>query len=229
MNALNTNNHTAYPQFSQPHPLADEFFLIAWDTAMSGTPVLHPKITALGLAGALLGELVLAGRVGIQAGQVWVTDSRPIDDPLAQSLLNEIGNTREHIDLPMWLAYFARNSVQRVATRLVRAGLVEPDVSRVLWRKRVRYLATEYAKGAWPAVRLELMLLKGRDVTPNNLTLASLVDATGLLGVIVPDSRDRAAGREYLGVLMNSLPPSLRELAGQVQVSVGDAVLTYRS
>jgi hypothetical protein len=229
VNAQNRDNLTAYPQFSQPHPLADEFFLIAWDTAVSGTPVLHPRITALGLSGALLGELALAGRIGIQGPQVWVTDRRPIDDQLAQSVLYEITNTAEHIDLRTWLAYFARNSVQRVAARLTRTGLVEAEITRLLWRKRVRYLATEYAKGAWPAVRLQLMLVKGTDITPTNLTLAGLVEATGLLEIIIADSRERTAASHHLNSLMHHLPPSLRDLTSQLQVSVGDAVLAYRS
>jgi hypothetical protein len=209
--------------------LADEFFLIAWDTAASGTPLLHSQATALGLAGALLGELALDGRITVQGAEVRVVDRTPVQDPLAQRVLNEMAGAPEHADVRTWLAYLARNSVPAVATRLIDAGLLERTESRMLWRKNVRYMATDFAKGAWPAVRIERMLVHGHRVALADMGLAALVQATGLLDAILIDRRDRTVARRYLATLMATIPHPLRDLARHVQIAVGDAVLSYRS
>jgi hypothetical protein len=209
--------------------LADEFFLIAWDTAGSGAPLLHPRATALGLAGALLGELTLEQRITIWRAEVRVTDPRPVADVLGRRVLHEMVSAPEHTDIRTWLAYLAKNSVPEVAARLIDAGLLSRTESRVLWRKNVRYLATNYVKGAWPAVRVEKMLVNGDRLTPADMALAALVEATGLLDSILLDRRDRAAARRYLATFMATIPPPLRDLTGHVRAAVGDAVLSYRA
>jgi hypothetical protein len=209
--------------------LADEFFLIAWDTAGSGTPLLHPRATSLGLAGALLGELALEQRITIWRAEVRVTDPRPVGDPLGRRVLYEMINAPEHTDIRTWLAYLAKNSIAEVAARLIDVGLLRRTESRLLWRKNVRYLSTNYVKGAWPAVRVEKMLVNGDRLTPADMALAALVESTGLLDTILLDRRDRAVARRYLATFMATIPPPLRDLTGHVRAAVGDAVLSYRA
>src|SRR5918999_4558319 len=202
--------------------LADEFFLIAWDTAGSGTPLLHTQATSLGLAGALLGELVLTQHVDVRGGAVRVFDPRrPADDALTQSVINEMNNAPEHSDVRTWLAYLARHSVAAVATRLIDAGMVRRKETRMLWHKKVQYLATDYARGAWPAVRVERMLVNGHLMAPSDMALVALIEATGLLDAILIERRDRAAARRYLGTLIATVPYALRDLVGHVQAAVG--------
>lgn len=210
--------------------LADEFFLIAWDTAGSGTPLLHVQATSLGLAGALLGELALQERLSVRGAKIEVTDRTPVPDPLAQSVLKLIVTTPEHSDVRTWLAYLAQNTVEAVAGRLLQARLVVREESRtLLWRKGVRYLATDYAKGAWPSARVEMLLVNGRPMTPADMALVAMTDATGLLDSILTDPHGRRDARRYLATVMAAMPGSLRELAGHVHAAVGDAVLSYRS
>jgi hypothetical protein len=209
--------------------LADEFFLIAWDTAGSGTPLLHPRATSLGLAGAVLGELALAQRITVWRAEVRVTDPRPVEDALGRSVLHEMISAPEHTDVRTWLAYLARDSVEDVAARLINGGMLRRAESRLLWRKSVRYLATNYVKGAWPAVRMEKMLVGGERLTPADMALAALIEATGLLDTILLDRRDRAVARRYLATFMATIPAPLRDLTGHVRAAVGEAVLSYRA
>lgn len=211
--------------------LADEFFLIAWDTAVSGTPLLNVQATSLGLAGALLGELALQERLAVRGAQIEVTDRTPVPDPLSQSVLKLIVTTPEHSDVRTWLAYLAQNTVEAVAGRLVQARLVVREESRsaVLRRKAVRYLATDYAKGAWPSARVAMLLVNGRPMAPGDMALVAITEATGLLDSILTDPHGRRDARRYLGTVMAAMPGSLRDLAGHVQAAVGDAVLSYRS
>lgn len=210
--------------------LADEFFLIAWDTAGSGTPLLHVQATSLGLAGALLTELVLYERVTVHGARVEVTDPSPVQDPLAYSVLKLMATTPEHADVRTWLAYLAQNTVDAVANRLVQTRLVVREESRsLLMRKGVRYIATDYAKCAWPSARVETLLTNGRPMAPADMALVAITDATGLLESILSDPQGRRNARRYLGTVMATIPGSLRDLAGHVHAAVGDAVLSYRS
>jgi hypothetical protein len=210
--------------------LADEFFLIAWDTAGSGAPSLNVQATSLGLAGALLGELALQDRLAVRGAQVEVADRTPVPDPLAQSVLKLIVTTPEHSDVRTWLAYLAQNTVEAVAGRLVQARLVVREESRsLLWRKGVRYVATDYAKGAWPSARVEMLLVGGRPMTPADMALVAMTEATGLLDSILADPHGRKNARRYLGTVMATMPGSIRDLADHVHAAVGDSVLSYRS
>lgn len=210
--------------------LADELFLITWDTAGSGAPILHMQATSLGLAGALLAELVLLERVTVRGAQVWVTSKAPVEDPLAQRVLELMIATPEHSDVRTWLAYFAQSAVDSVAGRLVRGGLVTREETRsMLLRKGTRYLATDYARGAWPINRVELMLTNQRPMTLVDMALVALIDATGLLDWLLSKMQDRRTVRHYIATLMATLPAPLRDLAGHVQTAVGNAVLSYRS
>jgi hypothetical protein len=209
--------------------LADEFFLISWDTAVSGTPILHAQATSLGLAGALLGELVLLERLMIRGAKVWVIDRAPVGDALTAGILHLMHSAPEHSEVRTWLEYLARGAVDSVGRRLMSAGLVTRHRSRTPLRKHARYMATDFAKGAWPVHRVEMMLANRRRMTPTDLALVSLISATGLLDSIVSHSHDPHAARQYLVHVMATLPVPLRDLAGQVEAAVGDAVLSYRS
>jgi Golgi phosphoprotein 3 GPP34 len=152
-----------------------------------------------------------------------------VPEALAQRVLREMLGAPEHNDIRTWLAYLAKDSVDDVAGRLIDAGVLRRTESRVLWRKNVRYLATNYAQGAWPAVRMEKMLVNGERLTPGDMALAALVEATGLLDSVLLDRRDRAVARRYLATFMATIPPPLRDLTGHVRAAVGDAVLSYRA
>ncbi|RJL23041.1 GOLPH3/VPS74 family protein [Bailinhaonella thermotolerans] len=209
--------------------LADEFFLIAWDTAGQGKPVLHPQGAALGLAGALLGELILGERLTVQGAGLLVLNRVPVEDPLARDVLAQIVAAPEHTDVRTWLAYLAQDAAEGVGARLQDAGLVQRVESRVLFRTRVRYEATEFAKGAWPSLRLTMLLSEHQPMSLPDMLLAALVDAAGLLDHVLFEPEQRAPAREYLTTLTAALPPALRGLAGHVSAAVGSAVMTYRT
>ena len=64
--------------------LAEEFFLIAHDDH-TGRGLLDADVLAVGLAGAVLAGLVLAGRVTVLDGKVALMDERPAGDPNRRS------------------------------------------------------------------------------------------------------------------------------------------------
>ncbi|MEV4108684.1 GPP34 family phosphoprotein [Nonomuraea sp. NPDC049695] len=209
--------------------LADDFFLVSWDTTGSGRPRLHVQGIALGLAGALIGELVLHQRVTVRGMRLTVVDPRQVMENVADKALADIGNSPHHTDVRTWLAYLARRSVDDVSGRLVATGLLERETPKLLKRKQHRFFSTDFSKAMWPATRLRLALVRWEPLSPQDMALATLVDACDMTDTVLDDPADRRLARQYLARLQEAIPQPLGDLSRQVSAAVGDAVLTYRT
>src|SRR5689334_9973445 len=117
-------------------PVADQLFFIAHDDR-NGRPRLHQRAVALGLAGALLGELVLLGHVDVYDSALYVVHRDPPHDPLDHSILSLLMSQPQHRDLRTWLSCLAESAVDEVAGRLVLTGLVREHRQRRLVNSKV--------------------------------------------------------------------------------------------
>ncbi|MEV0587041.1 GPP34 family phosphoprotein [Nonomuraea sp. NPDC050310] len=209
--------------------LADELFLIAWDTTSSGKPRLHVQGVALGLAGALLAELVLHSRVAVQGATIRVADRRPVGETVADAVLADMAGSPQHTDVRTWLAYLAQRSITDVAGRMIAAGRLEREAPRLIKRKVSRYYAPDFGQAMWPRTRLNMALVRWQPLAAEDMALAVLVDSCGMTDVVVDDPAERKIARRYLTTVLAALPQPLADLGRHVSAAVGDAVLTYRS
>ncbi|NUP77491.1 MAG: GPP34 family phosphoprotein [Nonomuraea sp.] len=209
--------------------LADDFFFVSWDTTGSGKPRLHVQGVALGLAGALIAELVLERRITVEGVRLRIADRRQVQDEVTGKVLTEIDNSPQHTDVRTWLAYLAQRSVTEVTGRLMRTGLLERESPKLLKRKQFRYFCHDFNRAMWPAARLRLALVRWQPLTPHDMALAALADACDLTDVVVEDPADRRGAHQYLTTLLAAMPQPLSDLSRQVGAAVGDAVLTYRT
>jgi len=146
MHDRNAPRHHGHPAAGRDHlgrPLgaglagtglaADEVYLMAHHD-LTGRPVLQPRPLGLGLADALLAELMLGGGIGLRydgavlAGRTW-----PADD-LGRRVRDQIAIEPEPRPLTDWLAYLARTAAPDVAARLERAGYLTRTRGWVPWR-----------------------------------------------------------------------------------------------
>lgn len=209
--------------------LADELFLIAWDTTGSGKPRLHVQGAALGLAGALLAELVMQRRVAVQDSQVKVADPRPVDERVGDRVLADMVESPQHTDIRTWLAYLAQRSIAEVSGRLIREGRLEQEAPRLLKRRTSRFYAPDFGQAMWPRTRLHMALVRWQPLAAHDMALAVLVDSCGMTEIVVEDPAERKVARRYLETVVAALPQPLSDLGRHVSAAVGDAVLTYRS
>jgi hypothetical protein len=219
--------------------LADEFFLVAHNhDADAIVPRLHGTGIDLGLAGALLSELVLERRVEIADGQVVVFDPTPANDQLAASLLRDIVTEPPH-PIRVWLEYVSQDARDKVGSRLHVAGHLAQVKLRKWWGgPAVQYRAVNAERALIPEVRLHDLLARphsdfGRSRISQDhkmmqdVTLAALAHATGLLSALLWYHGPHRA-RSHLDELCRELPVPLMELAKQTEAAVGDAVLGRR-
>ncbi|GIJ40136.1 GOLPH3/VPS74 family protein [Micromonospora andamanensis] len=201
---------------------ADEFFLIAHNDTR-GKAKLHPAATSLGLAGGLLGELILYGHITVTAGQVSVIDRRPPADALAHTVLDQLVGEAQHQSVRTWLSFLAQTSVTSVGERLSRAGVLRRQESRRLLRTSVTYQPIDLNVVAWPATRLRALLERAEPPSVPDGTLLGLVAAAGLTREVLWSAGPRAHHR--LNLIIPALPAPLKELVAHTEAAVGAAVL----
>jgi hypothetical protein len=106
--------HAPAPQLAGTGRLADDLYLIAHHDR-TGRLLLSPRAAGLGLAGALLAELMLAGAIQITAGTVTAGPCPP-GDALAAGVLGQVAAEQRH-PAQEWLAFLARTAPAKVAGR----------------------------------------------------------------------------------------------------------------
>jgi hypothetical protein len=209
-----------------PLSLADDFYLIGLD-GRTNRPRLHSKAMGLGVAAALLAEMVLANHIRVNNGRIEVAhrhyapEARDHADMLAQI------NAEPQHQLPVWLAYFAQTATDVVQERLVAHGFMRVESRGMLRAKRV-YTPTDHMAVEWRSLRIARVISQ-RDVgTWEDLTIIALVVATGLTDAVLWN-----AGPEDRDSLLAILPylsdePSLHALITQVETLIAAAVLAQR-
>lgn len=206
--------------------LADQFFLLSHDD-VTGKCHLHPRVAGIGLAAALLGELMLHRHVTIRSGAVVVLDRRPPDDSLAHTVLDHLVAESQPHSVRTWLAFLAQTSGENVAERLERAGYLTRITTRRPWRNSVRWVPVDMSAAAWPRARLARLWAEAEPMSESDVVLAGLVRATGLTADVLHEIRPR--DREYVEQLVSTLPAPLPELIAQTEAAVGNAILSHRA
>jgi hypothetical protein len=212
-------------QLSGTGLLADDLYLLAHDDA-TGRPFLQPRAAGLGLAGALLGELVLAGRIGLRAGGIEILSPTPPEDGLARHVLGLALREREWHPVRDWLIFLAVTAEQDVARRLEHAGYLMQASSR-LPRRAGRWIPADPDCAFAPLVRVRTALDPARRTSMTDAALAGLAAACGLGVRILPYGPPGA--RRLLDQSVLRLDPDLRELVAQTQAAVDGVVLSHRA
>jgi hypothetical protein len=209
-------------------PLADDLFLTAHDT-VRGRSLLSPATLGLGIAAALLGELILWRLLDLDDGVVTVLDDRPPGDPAVSAVLEQMLREPQHRRIREWLAFLAAGAAaDLVARRLSRAGLVHRQERRGLRGVRVHFVPADSMTAGWPGSRIRTAVGRGELLGVPDLVLAGLILATGLDQHVFATLSARERG--WLSdQIRRRLPAMLRELVGHTEAAVGDAVMARRA
>lgn len=202
--------------------LADDLYLLAHND-VTGRSYLQPRAAGLGLAGALLAELVLAGKIKIWRDVLVVTDGSPPGDELACAILALVkSEARPARD---WLLFLSRSAARQVARRLEGSGYLTRVGSRRPWRDH-RWVPVDSDCAFAAVVRVRLALDPSRATTVAGMTLAGLAAACGLGPRLASDASPGSL--RSLEKSVRRLPPDLSELIARTQAAVDGLVLAQR-
>jgi hypothetical protein len=208
--------------------LADEFFLIA-HRDYDGRPRLNSSALTLGIAGALLMELALHRKIRInpQSLELIVANTdQPPPDATAHAVLDQLVAEPEIMSISTWLQFLGRTAVQRVADRLIRNGVVRPQLTGPPWHRTVLHPPLDADEAILPAVRIRSVAGNREPVELSDALLTGLAAATGLDSFLLQDLN--ADGRQFLRDVIAQLPRPLMCLVAETKAAVGAAVLARR-
>ncbi len=213
------------PRLGGTGRVADDLFLMA-HSDVSGKPLLQPRAIGLGLAGGLLAELMLSGKICAGPDGVVVADPAPPGDELAGFVLSMLLGEHEQRTAREWLLFLARSAAGDVAHRLAQSGYLARVAGRRRWRGG-RWVPVDADCAFAPLVRVRPALMPSRPVTVPAACLAGLAAACGLgprMFMYAPPNADRRCLDEAVA----RLHPGLRDLIAQTQAAVDSAVLSQR-
>lgn len=209
-----------------PFSLAEDFYLVGLD-ARTNRPRLHKRAMGLGVSGALLAELVLAGHVSFDDDRVVVDPARSdVAIEHAQLLDRMVAEPPHH--LSSWLRYLAGRSVEAVHLRLLSRRFAYVG-SHGRLRLKSTYVPVDPMAVEWRTLRLA-RVIADRDIsTWEDLALTGLVVATGLTDVVTWEAAE--TNQENLAAILRHLgaAPSLRSLLTEVETQIAAAVLALRT
>jgi hypothetical protein len=223
-------------RLAPPIRVADQLFLAAHDHDTGQAQArLHRAGMALGLAGALLAELVIDRRIDVQEGRIIVVGRSPMQDVLSQAILEDVVTELQVAKQPhtvrIWLVYLRHSSITQVRNRLCFNGILREAPGRHWWGGPMStYRAVDLNSALGPEAAVHSLLT--HDDPPEGsiaaMTFAALADACGLLPKLAWWREQRSGLRRRLDRLRGQLPRALRELADQTEAAVGDAVAGRR-
>jgi Golgi phosphoprotein 3 (GPP34) len=211
------------PGLSGTGRLADDLWLLAHHE-QSGRPHLQPRALGVGLAGGLLGELLLAGSIALAGGGITVTRRVPPGDAVARSVLAQVAGEPGQPPVRDWLLFLGRNAPANVAGRLAGDGYLARAAGRP-WQ-RGRWVPVDADSAFAPLVRVKAALATSGPVAAQHVALGALATACGLdrqLALYLP-----RGARDHLHAAARTLDPGLRELAAATQAAVESALLAHR-
>jgi hypothetical protein len=218
------SEHWQEPPPESSEALADGLFLAAHNE-FTGVPKLRPLRLGLGLAGAVLAELVFARKVHLEDHELFVIDHGPPVDALNHLVHEQIRFEPDCRDLSTWLGFLRVGARDLVGERLRRRHLVE-------LRQGKRGLDTlyvpllDYGTAAWPGVRVSEQLRRLGPLSQHDIVLAGLMAAIGLHKQLLQGA-DRAVF-DYLGQLIDGLPGPLHALVIHTRAEFDKTLSTGR-
>ena len=135
--------------------LSDEYWMLSHHD-YDGKMLVNDEVLETGLAGAVMAELLLAGRLDIIDKRVVVRDGRPTGHPLLDLVVAMVANTPTHLTTLKWIqnvrdAQYAAPDrsgpitlTDAVGLRLAAAGLVEEQTVRGLFRSNTRLVPAAF-------------------------------------------------------------------------------------
>jgi len=227
----------SYPRLDLPRPheletamprhdmtLAGELYLMCHGDR-SGRPRLHQRAIEIGLAAALLAELLYLNRLHIDGERVAPIDGAPPPDPLARRVWDDL--RKETHPAKKWIAYLAETAVEDVIGRLHMQGIIAPSVIRRGLRSRqvTVWQPTDpvIAAGSW--ARLSVLLRQHARLMPFDAALTGLLHAVELDDALLDGDRPAL---EHARFIVTHLWPPLADLLTETRSLLDSEILAHR-
>ena len=205
--------------------LADEIVVLMLDDTVGEINPGCISVAGVAIAGGVLMELALLGRIDSDLKSLFIVDPTPVGDVLLDEVLQEIGAQPEQQSSAWWIDRLSTRHtdlVERILARLVTAGILREEERRFLW---------VFSRRAYPQVtgreereakaRLMSVLFNDEVPDPRDTLLLGLARSTDVLSAILSsDELDKASARIEEVAALEEIGRSVGLVARQVREAV---------
>ncbi|RMF61727.1 MAG: GPP34 family phosphoprotein [Calditrichaeota bacterium] len=202
--------------------LAEKLMLIALHDENGS--IISSSTTALpyAIAGTLIVELHLKGKITLTNGKVEVVDKTPAGDELLDKALELIMNSKKQRDVQYWVCQIVRKIEKlnlTVIESLIRKEILRKENHKILWviptkRYPIVNVAPEYEIRG----RIHQILIQKDTPNEEEIALLSLIKACDLLNVLFPKTERKMAKARLKKLIEN-------EVVGKAVSSVVEEIL----
>jgi Golgi phosphoprotein 3 len=215
--------------------LPEELFLLSISDDKGTVHSSAKDILGYGLAGALLADLALEGKLVLdEKKRLVVLDATPTGDSILDEALERIQDSPKKKNAQYWVDALSgkiKKFQKRMAEKLVEKGIVAVEERRLLWIIPYEaYPQQDASAKYWIKQSLRTLVLAGEKPEAHTLALLSLVKACRLLDFIF--TRDeRKAARKYIDQLLKSevFGPAVTQVIEDIESAASAAVIATMS
>jgi len=212
--------------------LADEIVVLTLDDSVAEINPTCMPVAAIAVAGGVLMELALQGRIDTDMESLFIVNPAPTGDELLDEVLQEIGAEAEQHPSAWWIDELTKRHgdlVDRVLERLVTAGVLREEEREYLW---------VFSQRAYPQVsgreereakaRLMSVLFNDEVPEPRDALLLGLANSTGALAAILTETElDKASPRIAEVARLEEISRSVGLVSSQVGDAMGTIMMSY--
>jgi Golgi phosphoprotein 3 (GPP34) len=211
--------------------LADEIVVLM---LRDDTGAIRPARAAsanIAIAGGLLMELSLLGRIDTDLTSLFIVDPNPVGDELLDQVLREIAAEPVKRSSVWWINQFGVHGGDlsgRVLGRLVEAGILREEDRQFLWvLSRRAYPKNSGREEREAKTRLMSVIFDDVVPTPRDTLLLSLADSAGVLeDMFSSEEMDKASTRIAQVVALEEIGRSVRAVESNRRWPPGEVIVT---
>ncbi|WP_157250500.1 GOLPH3/VPS74 family protein [Nonomuraea typhae] len=210
----------------QSPPLYQDLFVVCHQE--NGKPLVHRSSIALGLAGAVLADLVLSGRVTLDKSGAAAAELTATGDPVIDTYAREFLRDPAGLDALTWAKGVAADVYDRTRRELVNAGVLVAVTGRRLGMLPYTRYQTDMAAIVRASADVRSAVSGWRDIGARGATLCGLVLVLQVHTELYIGQSDAQLGANLLTIARGH-SPQVKSLVALVERLVGEAaVAVYR-
>jgi hypothetical protein len=213
--------------------LADEIVVLMLDDETGAIKPACTSFANLAIAGGILMELALLGRIDTDLAALFIVDPQPTGDALLDQPLQEIAAERGQRPSAWWIERLGlrnRDLSKDLLERLAEAGILRVEDRQFLWMfSRRAYPQNTGREEREAKARLLAVIFDDAVPDPRDTLLLGLADSSGVLNAMLsPAEMSKAAKRIAQVVALEEIGRAVRAAEANLRAALA-AAATARS
>jgi hypothetical protein len=208
--------------------LADEIVVLMLHDDTGAIRPAHGGIANIAIAGGILMELALLGRIDTDLASLFIVDPNPLGDALLDQTLQRIASEPQKHASAWWIERMGLHEGDLSATvlaRLVEAGILRVEDQKFLWVFSRRAYPQSSGRAEREAkARLMSVIFDDALPDPRDTLLVSLADSAGILDqMLASREMSKAAKRVAEVVALEEISRSVRAIVSSRRLALAAA------